>query len=114
MSETTQTIKLDQSYLLDKALSNQEIKLAHNGAVVAKTGARTGRSPQDRFIVKDTENQCDINWGSINQPMSPETFKRLWDKAHDHMRTCSLYQSNMAVGSDKNHQIKVQVTTEYA
>jgi len=63
--------------LVDIALSRHEGELASNGALNVSTGARTGRSPKDRFIVKDGITEKTVDWNTINQAISPEKFDAL-------------------------------------
>ena len=72
---------LSAKELLNIALDRGEGKLAKNGALSVTTGRRTGRSPLDRFIVQDEITMNEVDWGTINQPISTECFERLWQRA---------------------------------
>jgi phosphoenolpyruvate carboxykinase (ATP) len=65
--------------LVEAALARGEGTLTIDGALVAETGKRTGRSPGDKFLVKyaDRESAGLIAWGKVNQPIAPELFERL-------------------------------------
>jgi phosphoenolpyruvate carboxykinase (ATP) len=52
--------------------------LAANGALVAVTGARTGRSPKDKFTVDDAVTHELVDWGKVNKPFAPERLRRCW------------------------------------
>lgn len=67
--------------LVECALREGEGNLANNGALVVKTGKRTGRSPNDRFIVDTPTIHDSVAWGSVNKPMDPTIFEALWEKA---------------------------------
>jgi phosphoenolpyruvate carboxykinase (ATP) len=100
--------------LIDLAIANKEGVLAENGALVVKTGKRTGRSPKDRFIVKDATTENTVAWGNVNQPLSTEKFNQLWARATDYLKDKKTYSGHYAVGADPHYQIEVQVTTELA
>jgi phosphoenolpyruvate carboxykinase (ATP) len=72
---------LSAAELINMALTREEGILASNQALAVTTGPRTGRSPKDRFIVKDDTTAGTVDWNSINQPISPEKFDALWDRA---------------------------------
>lgn len=108
-------INLSAEELVEIALARGEGELASNQALVVKTGARTGRSPKDRFIVRDeiTENQVD--WNTINQPISPEKFNALWQKAQDYLDTRDAhFISFLKVGAHEELGVPVKVITELA
>ena len=60
--------------LIDQALERGEGELASNGALLVKTGKRTGGSPLDRFIVKDESTKDSVDWGEVNKPFDSEAF----------------------------------------
>lgn len=101
--------------LISAALTHREGQLAANQALVVKTGARTGRSPKDRFIVKDALTQNEIDWNTINQPISSEKFAALWEKADHYLKSKdSCYVANLWVGAHETFGIPVKVITELA
>ena len=79
------------------------------------TGERTGRSPGDKFL-EDTPGIHDsIDWGKVNQPISPENFAALEQLAIDHLRGCDdLYRFDGFAGADAKYRLKVSVVTEEA
>lgn len=108
-------INLSIKEFIDIALSRGEGELASNQALVVKTGARTGRSPKDRFIVRDTITETTIDWNQINQPISPEKFQTLWQKSLQYLESRDTYfTSYLEVGAHAQLNIPVKVITELA
>ncbi len=105
---------LTHAQLIELSLLRGEGELTANGALVAKTGARTGRSPNDRFIVKEAGSENDIEWGSVNKPFEPEAFQALWDKVEAYLSDKEQFVSDLEVGADPEHYLPIKVTTEYA
>ena len=66
------------AHLVEHAIRNGEAQLADNGAVVATTGKKTGRSPKDKFIVKDAITADKVAWGAVNQPFDSAKFDALY------------------------------------
>jgi len=106
---------LSASELVNMALSRKEGVLAANQAFNATTGPRTGRSPKDRFIVIDAVTEKTVDWNTINQPISPEKFNALWQRAERYLqqKDCS-FLSYLQVGADPRYTLTVKVTTELA
>ena len=71
-------VNLSIDELVNAALARNEGELASNGALVAKTGVRTGRSPKDRFIVRDAVTENTVDWNATNQALPPDVFDALW------------------------------------
>ncbi len=108
-------VDLSIKELVDIALTRHEGELASNQALVVKTGARTGRSPRDRFIVRDEVTETQVDWNNINQPITPEKFDALWQKALHYLNTKDTYfTSHLQVGADDKIGIPVTVITELA
>src|SRR3990167_5834493 len=101
--------------LVEIALARGEGTLASNQALNVRTGARTGRSPKDRFIVKDHITEHTVDWNTINQPFTPEKFDALWQKASQYLENQDThFISHLRVGADDTHGIPVKVMTELA
>lgn len=100
--------------LVEFALLRGEGELTANGALVAKTGTRTGRSPGDRFIVKEDSSAADIEWGPVNQAFEPGAFEGLWARVEAFLADKELFVSDLEVGADPEHYQPVRVTTQYA
>ncbi len=100
--------------LIELALQRGEGQLAESGALVVSTGARTGRSPKDRFIVQEPGSETLIDWGAINQPVLPATFDALWTRVSDSLRARDVFLSTLLVGAHPDHYQAVEVTTSCA
>ena len=105
---------LGTAELVELALRREEGELAANGSLVVKTGHRTGRSPMDRFIVKEPSTENEIDWGTVNRPFPSETFDQLWERVQDYLQANDNYSSQLHVGADPEHYIPVTVYTETA
>ena len=100
--------------LAELALLRGEGQFASNGALVVRTGKRTGRSPKDRFIVRDRTTDATVDWGTVNQPIAPETFDALWNRVKAHLAETETFVSHLHVGADPDHYLPIEVTTAYA
>ena len=77
---------LSTPQLVEAAIARGEASLADNGALVALTGARTGRPPRDKFVVQDALTSDTVDWGKVNQPFDPAKFEALMVRVTAHMR----------------------------
>ncbi len=116
MTAETQVFKnLSSSELVEQALANGEGQLTDTGALLITTGKRTGRSPADRFVVKEPSSQDSIDWGSVNRPVEPAIFDALWERVAAHFDTLpKQYQQTLHVGASEDHYLPVEVNTETA
>jgi phosphoenolpyruvate carboxykinase (ATP) len=100
--------------LVKAAVDRGEGVLAASGALVTKTGARTGRSPKDRFVVDHGTAHELVDWGAVNQAVSPQVFDDLFDRVRQHLSGKDLYVIDGVVGADPKHAMKVRVIAELA
>ena len=113
-TNTAQAFHLNNEKLIAHAVKNNEGIIASNGAFATSTGTRTGRSPNDRFIVDEPSTSSLIDWGEINKPFSSEKFDLLWDKVDNYLSNRNRYISHLHVGSHQEHYLPIKVTTETA
>ena len=100
--------------LVETALLRGEARLAANGALVAVTGARTGRSPKDKFIVDDAVTHELVDWGKVNKPFSTERFDALLDRVTEHLSERDLFAQDLYCGADPEYRMPIRVISEYA
>ncbi|WP_032121417.1 phosphoenolpyruvate carboxykinase (ATP) [Clostridium amazonitimonense] len=100
--------------LVEHALKNNEGCLSKTGALVVHTGKYTGRSPKDRFIVKQKSIEDKINWGSVNLPISEEIFNNLYEKVLNYLKEKDVYVFDGFVGAEEKYRISVKTVCEYA
>jgi phosphoenolpyruvate carboxykinase (ATP) len=100
--------------LVEQAVARNEALLASNGALVAATGSRTGRSPKDKFIVRTPENTGRIAWGKINQPIEPAVFDRFLARVSAYLQGREVFVLDAWVGADPEHRLPIRVIAEYA
>ncbi len=101
--------------LVQAAVARNEGKLSADGPLVVETGAHTGRSAQDKFIVQDAETAETVWWGKSNKPMAPEHFAALkadFFKALENKE--DLFVQDLYGGSQPEHRVRVRVVNELA
>ncbi|MBA4548437.1 phosphoenolpyruvate carboxykinase (ATP) [Thermoactinomyces intermedius] len=107
-------INLPVSQLVEHAILRNEAVLTESGAICATTGAFTGRSPKDKFIVQEPSVAEHIDWGSVNQPMEPEKFERLLKRLQSYLAEKELYIFDGFAGADPAYRLPIRVINEYA
>ena len=107
-------VNLSSAELIERAVKRAEGVLDKNGALVVETGARTGRSPNDRFIVKEPSTEQDIDWGKVNKPFDADKFDVLWKRVEDYLNTQEHFLSHLQVGADPAHALPLEVRTQTA
>jgi len=100
--------------LVETAIQNNEGMLSSCGALVSDTGKRTGRSPKDKFAVKDAITENKVAWGSVNLPFSAGKFDALYLRVLEYLAGKKIYVQDLFCGADPKYQLPIQVINEYA
>jgi|HigsolmetaAR202D_1030399.scaffolds.fasta_scaffold00144_51 phosphoenolpyruvate carboxykinase (ATP) len=102
--------------LVEMALARQEAVLTNNGALIAYTGKRTGRSPSDKFVVQypGSTSNSRVSWGKVNQPLDAERFARFRMRLAAYLQGRELFVLDAWGGADPEQRLPIRVVTEYA
>ena len=100
--------------LYEHALRRHEGVVAADGPLVCRTGQHTGRSPNDKFVVREPSSEAHVHWGKVNRPMSPEHFALLRAEIVAHLGAKDLFVQNLHAGADPVYRLPVRVVSELA
>ena len=104
--------------LVESAVLNNEGKLSTTGSLSVRTGKFTGRSPEDKFIVKDELTSDTVDWGKINHAISEENFEKIHARMTAFIESKNLkdnlYTFDGFVGADRTSRIPIRVITDKA
>jgi len=100
--------------LYEKILTRGEGRLSHLGPITVRTGHHTGRSADDKFIVREATPQKEIWWGRTNAPISREHFDQLHHRLAMHLQTQDLYVQDCFAGAHPEHRLPIRIITQYA
>lgn len=100
--------------LIEHALQRREGHLALKGPLVVRTGEYTGRSPNDRFFVRDPSSEKQIWWGKSNRPFDTEKYELLRGRLLSYLEGKEIFVQDCFIGADKEHRLPVRVITEMA
>jgi len=84
-----------------------------NGTLCIKTGKFTGRSPKDRFLVKDDYTKDLVWWGRINKPIDPDNFQKLYDEVVKYLSGKEVFVRDAYVCAHPEYRMNVRTITEY-
>ncbi len=104
---------LSEPRLYEHSLCRGETTLAAGGALVANTGQHTGRSAQDKFIVRDTTTE-DTVWWENTKAMEPGKFETLYQDFLDHAKGREVFIQDLIGGADADHKLPARIITEFA
>jgi phosphoenolpyruvate carboxykinase (ATP) len=105
--------QLSPEELHDIALKEGQGMEASSGALAVNTGEFTGRSPKDRFIVKDEVTKDRVWWGPVNIPFDSKAFEKLYNKVSNYLSNKNIYVRDCYACADKDYQTNIRVITEY-
>ena len=101
--------------LIEAAIRRGEGTLADMGPFVATTAPHTGRSPNDKFVVREPGTEGDVDWGKVNQPLSEEHFDRLLGEVKAYLNGREdLFVQDLFCGADEAHRLSVRYVTPNA
>jgi phosphoenolpyruvate carboxykinase (ATP) len=105
---------LSPALLVEQAIRRGEGELAAEGPFNAVTKPHTGRSPNDKFIVRDAGSESTVNWGKVNQPFAPDRFNALLAKVQAYLSGRDLFVRDLYAGADPDYRLRVRVINEFA
>ena len=101
--------------LMQAAARRNEGEFAEMGPFVARTSPHTGRSPNDKFVVKEPSSENDVEWGKVNQPFSPEKYEVLLADVRTYLDSVSeLFVEDLYCGADPNYRLSVRYVSPNA
>lgn len=104
---------LNTPRLYEEAIRRNEGQISQHGALITRTGQKTGRSPQDKFVVKDAQTEKTV-WWKTSQPFTPEQFDALHQKVVRYLEERDLFVQDCFVGADAEYRYAVRIMTEMA
>lgn len=100
--------------LYEESISRGEGKISHRGPLVVETGRHTGRSPNDKFTVKEPSSEEHIWWGEVNKPFDETKFNELHVKMAAYLQGRDVFVQDCFAGADKKYRMPVRIITEHA
>src|SRR5512141_2525837 len=105
---------LSTAELYERAIRAGEGEIAAEGPLVVRTGQHTGRSPKDKFVVREPSSEAKGWWGEVNHEISEEHYDRLRARLVDYVADKQLYAQDMYIGAHPRHRRSLRVYTETA
>jgi phosphoenolpyruvate carboxykinase (ATP) len=101
-------------HLYEQIVRRREGNIAHLGPVVVRTGHHMGRSPNDRFIVKEPSSADKIWWGPVNKGIEEPSFTSLFYRLLAYFQNKDMFIQDCYAGADPEHRVPIRVITETA
>ena len=105
---------LSPAELYEYAIRNGEGVVAASGPLVVRTGKHTGRSPKDKFIVREKATEDTVWWGEVNQPIDEAHYEGLRDRVLAYIADKRMYAQDCFIGAHPTHRRSLRVYTETA
>ncbi|KAB3532861.1 phosphoenolpyruvate carboxykinase (ATP) [Alkaliphilus serpentinus] len=105
---------LSPKQLIEFAVDREGGSIAENGSLCINTGAYTGRSPKDRYIVDEALVHDHVNWEKGNIPMETSTFEKLYNKAMEYIQQKEIFVFDGFIGTDEKYRMPIRVINEFA
>lgn len=114
LSGIRQTWNPSPAETIEIALRRGEGKLTEGGAFLAVTSPFTGRSPQDKFVVREPSNEAQVWWGKVNQPLALDKYKTLESDVRAYLNTKELFIRDLYACANPSHRLNVRLVSESA
>jgi phosphoenolpyruvate carboxykinase (ATP) len=105
---------LTTEILYEEIIQREEAHLSKDKAVVAETGEYTGRSPNDKFIVREPSTEGDVDWGAVNKTFDAAHFDDLFDRVAAYLANRDVFVQDLHAGADAEFRLPIRVVTELA
>jgi phosphoenolpyruvate carboxykinase (ATP) len=105
---------LNTAALYEEAVRREEAEIAVEGPLACRTGQHTGRSPNDKFIVREPSSEAEIAWGKVNRSMEPAQFDLLHRDLLGSLSAKQLFVQDCYAGADPKYRLPVRIITEFA
>src|SRR5215510_3583718 len=105
---------LSPAALYEEALRRDEGVLAAEGPLVCRTGQHTGRSPNDKFFVREASSERHLHWGVVNRPLDESKFDALHRDMMAHLQDRDLFVLDAWGGTDAKYRLPIRVVNEFA
>jgi phosphoenolpyruvate carboxykinase (ATP) len=112
IKNATVNYNLSSDELHDLTIAKGQGVEAASGALAINTGEFTGRSPKDRFIVKDAKTEDEIWWGDINIPFEGDKFQKLYDKVVNYLSEKEVFVRDSYACADEDYKLNIRVINE--
>jgi phosphoenolpyruvate carboxykinase (ATP) len=105
---------LSSAALYEESVRRQEGVIAAEGPLVCRTGHHTGRSPNDKFVVREPTSEANVAWGTVNRPMTASQFDSLREDLVSSLQGKELFVQDCYAGADAVYRLPIRVITEFA
>jgi phosphoenolpyruvate carboxykinase (ATP) len=100
--------------LFEEAVRRREALIAADGPLVCRTGQHTGRSPNDKFIVREPSSEDKVWWSKVNRPIEPQFFDALHRRMANYVEGRELFVQECYAGADSRYRLRIRIITEQA
>jgi phosphoenolpyruvate carboxykinase (ATP) len=105
---------LSPAALYEDALRRGEAQLAAEGPLVARTGQHTGRSPNDKFVVREPQSEKHVHWGTVNKPIDEAKFDAIHRDMMAYVQDKEIYVLDAWGGTDPKYRLPIRIVNEFA
>ena len=100
--------------LYEEIIFRREGRMSHLGPIAVDTGPKKARSANDKFVVREAENEANVWWGEYNRPFSEDRFDAVFHRMQGFLQGRDLFVRDCYAGADPNYRLPVRIITEYA